>query len=148
VRPRPGEAQPASDRLEHRLHPISAGFAVPIFALAATGIPLAAAGDALDDEIALGVFGGLLIGKVVGILAGARLAVALGLGALPDRVRWADVLPLAILGAIGYTVSLLIARLALSDVAAQERAAAAVLAASVVASALAVVLLRRRSRAH
>jgi NhaA family Na+:H+ antiporter len=147
VRARAGEHQAPSERLEHRLHPVSAGIAIPIFALAATGIPLATAGDALDDKIAIGVFGGLLVGKVVGIFGGARLAVRLGLGALPDRVAWADVLPLAMLGAIGYTVSLLIARLASSDVAAAERSAAAVLAASVLASVLALVLLRRRSRA-
>ncbi len=146
VRPRAGEEHSPSERLEHRLHPFSAGVAVPIFALAATGIPLAAAGDALDDRVAIGVFAGLLVGKVVGIFGGARLAVRLRLGALPENVRWADVLPVAMLGAIGYTVSLLISRLAFSDVAAQERAAAAVLVASVLASLIAVVLLRGRSR--
>lgn len=62
-------------------------------------------------------------------------------------MQWGDVVPVAILGAIGYTVSLLLARLAFTDVAAQERVAAAVLGASVLASILAVVLLRRRSRA-
>jgi NhaA family Na+:H+ antiporter len=56
------------------------------------------------------------------------------------------VVPVAVLGAIGYTVSLLIAQLALPDVGAQERAAAAVLVASIVASLLAVVLLRRQAR--
>lgn len=147
VRPREGEEHAASGRLEHRLHPVSAGIAVPIFALAATGIPLAAAGGAIDDAVAVGVFAGLLAGKVAGIFGGARLAVRLGLGTLPERVTWSDVLPLAMLGAIGYTVSLLIARLAFSDVAAQERSAAAVLAASVIASLAAVVLLRRRRAA-
>ena len=146
VRPRAGEEHSPSERLEHRLHPFSAGVAVPIFALAATGIPLAAAGDALDDRVAIGIFAGLLVGKVVGIFGGARLAVRLRLGTLPENVRWADVLPVAMLGAIGYTVSLLISRLAFSDVAAQERAAAAVLVASVLASLIAVVLLRGRSR--
>ncbi len=146
VRPRAGEEHAAGERFEHRLHPISAGFVVPVFALAATGIPLAAAGDALDDRIAIGVFAGLLLGKVMGIFAGARLAVALRLGTLPDDVGWGDVLPVAVLGGIGYTVSLLIARLAFEDVAAQERSAAAVLAASVIASAAALALLRRRSR--
>ena len=80
----------------------------------------------------------------VGIFGGARLAVRTGIGALPDNVRWADVLPLAMLGAIGYTVSLLIAGLAFDDTAAQERSAAAVLAASAVASVAALLLLRRR----
>ena len=146
VRPRSNERESPSERLEHRLHPVSAGVAVPIFALAAAGIPLAAVGDALKDEIAIGVFAGLLVGKVLGIFGGARAAVRLGLGTLPDDVEWADVLPVAVLGAIGYTVSLLIARLALEGAAAQEAAAASVLIASVIASAIAVVLLRRRSR--
>jgi NhaA family Na+:H+ antiporter len=147
VRRREGEEQAAGEHLEHRLHIASAVFVVPVFALAATGISLSAAGDAFGDEVAIGVFAGLLVGKVVGVFGGARLAVALGLGALPARVTWADVLPVAVLGAIGYTVSLLIAQLAFADVAAQERSAAAVLMASVLASAVAIVLLRRRSRA-
>ena len=144
VRPRAGEEHAAGERLEHRLHPWSVGFAVPVFALAATGIPLAAAGDAFHDAVAPAVFGALLVGKVVGIFGGARLAVRTGIGALPSGVTWADVLPLAMLGAIGYTVSLLIAGLAFDDTGAQERSAAAVLAASAVASVAALLLLRRR----
>jgi len=146
VRSRPGEEEPVGARFEHRLHPVSAGFAVPVFALAAAGIPLAAAGDAVSDSIVIGIFAGLLLGKLIGILGGARLAVALGIGSLPDRVRWGDVVPIAVLGGIGYTVSLLIAGLAFEDVGAQERAAAAVLAASAVASMVSIVLLRRQSR--
>ncbi len=145
VRARADEEHSVGERFEHRLHPMSAGIAVRVFAPAATGIPLAAAGDALDDRIAIGVFAGLLLGKVVGIFGAAQLAVRLGLGTLPERVSWGDVFPVAMLGAIGYTVSLLIARLAL-DVAAQERAAASVLIASVLASAIAVLLLRRRGQ--
>ena len=146
VRPRTGEADPVGERLEHRLHPISAGIAVPVFALAATGIPLAAAGDAVSDSISIGIFAGLLLGKFAGVFGGARLAVALRLGSLPDRVHWPDVVPIAVLSGIGYTVSLLISELAFDSVDAQDRAAAAILVASVVASALSVFLLRRRSR--
>ena len=145
VHRRSGEQESAVERLEHRLHPVSAGFVVPVFALAATGIAVTAVGEATGDAVAIGIFAGLLVGKVVGIYGGARLAVRLGVGALPDRVTWGDVFPVAVLGAIGYTVSLLIARLAFDDVAAQERSAAAVLAASVVASVAAVILLRRRA---
>ena len=145
VRPRHDEDHAPGEQLEHRLHPLSAGVAVPVFALAAAGIPLAAASEAIYDEIAIGVFVGLLVGKVIGIFGGAQLAVRLRVGTLPDRVGWADVLPLAMLGGIGYTVSLLISRLAFTDTAAFERSAASVLAASVLASLVAVVLLRRRS---
>ena len=136
----------AGPRFEHRLHPVSAGLVIPVFALAAAGIPLAAAGDALGDAVAVGIFFGLLVGKVLGIFGGARLAVALRLGALPERVGWADVLPVAMLGGIGYTVALLIAELAFDGGEGTDEAAAAVLAASVVASAIAIVLLRRRAR--
>ena len=146
VRPRAGQEKAPSARLEHRLHPISAGVAVPVFALAAAGISVAAVGDAVDDAIAIGVFAGLIVGKLVGISAGTLLALRLRLGTLPDRVSFADILPLAMLGGIGYTVSLLIARLAFDDPAAAERSAASVLVASVIASVAAVVMLRRRSR--
>jgi NhaA family Na+:H+ antiporter len=146
VRPRTRETASRGEHIEHRLHPISAGIAVPVFALAAAGISISAAGDAIHDSIAIGVFAGLLVGKVLGILGGAKLAVRLGIGSLPEGVTWADVIPIAVLGSIGYTVSLLIARLAFDDVAAQERSAAAVLVAAVLASVIAVVLLRRRSR--
>ena len=141
-----GEEAP-NVRLEHRLHPISAGLAVPAFALAAAGISVGALGDALSDSVAIGVFAGLLAGKLAGITGGALLAIRLRLGTLPERVGLGDVVALAMLGGIGYTVSLLIARLAFDDPAAAERSAAAVLAASVLASLVAVALLRRRSRA-
>jgi Na+:H+ antiporter, NhaA family len=146
VRAREGESTIAGERFERALLPFSAGFAVPVFALAATGISLGAATDAIRDEIALGVFCGLLIGKAVGVYGGARLAVWLRIGSLPTGTTWADALPVAALASIGYTVSLLIARLTLPDPAAQARASAAVLAASLVASLVAVVLLRLARR--
>lgn len=145
VRPRGDEDHSPGVRYEHRLHPVSAGFVVPVFALAAAGIPLAAAGDAVSDAVAYGVFAGLVLGKPIGVFGGAWLAAKSGLGTLPERVGWMDVLPIALLAGIGYTVSLLIARLALSEPSAQESAAAAVLIASVVASLAAAVLLRRRA---
>jgi NhaA family Na+:H+ antiporter len=146
VRPAPGEAEAPGPWLEHRLHPLSAGLVVPLFALAAAGIPLGAIPRAVTDPVAHGVVAGLLVGKAIGILGGAWLAVRMRVGALPDGVGWADVVPLAMLGGIGYTVSLLVTELALPDPATQRHAATAVLAASLTAATLAVFLLRRRSR--
>jgi NhaA family Na+:H+ antiporter len=146
VRPRAGEAVSAAARFAHRLHPWSAGFVVPAFALAAAGLPLAAAGDATTDAVALGVFAGLLAGKFAGVMGGAWLAVRAGVGALPAQLGWGDVAPVAVLAGIGYTVSLLIVRLSLPEGAPQQRAGLAVLAASTAASVLALVLLRSRAR--
>ena len=145
VRTREGEAHSPGSRYEHRLHPLSAGVVVPVFAVAAAGIPLAAAADAVSDPVAIGVVAGLLLGKPLGVFGGAWLAAKAGLGRLPDNVGWKDVLPVALLAGIGYTVSLLIARLALNEPSAQESAAAGVLVASVCASGAAIVLLRRRT---
>lgn len=146
LRPRDGETESPGERYEHSLHPISAGFAVPLFALVAAGIPLAAAGDALTDAVALGVFAGLLAGKFTGVLGGAWLAVRLRLATLPARTGWADVVPVAVLAGIGYTVSLLVVQLSLPGERAQQHAATAVLAASAVASLAALALLRARAR--
>jgi NhaA family Na+:H+ antiporter len=145
---REGEPRSQARRFEHRLHPLSAGVCVPLFALAAAGIPLAAAGDALHDPIAIGVVAGLLLGKPIGILLGAWTSVRLRFGALPESIGWADVVPVAMLGGIGYTVSLLVAQLAFDDAAAQEQSSIAVLVASVVAAGAGIWLLRIRSRAH
>jgi len=108
------------------------------------GITVAALPDALTDPIAQGVFAGLLVGRTAGIFGGTWLAVRLALGRLPDGVGWADVLPVAVLGGIGCTVSLLVTELAFTDPDTRARAAGAVLAASLLASVVAMVLLRRR----
>ncbi len=144
--PRAGEEHAPLERFEHRVHPISAGIAVPAFALAATGISLGALGGAAGEPVVIGVACGLFVGKITGVLGGAWTAAKLGVGALPDRVRWGDIAALSMLCAIGYTVSLLISELALGESELQERVAGSVLIVSFVAGGLAVAVLRRRSR--
>jgi NhaA family Na+:H+ antiporter len=144
VRPRAGEPASAGSRYEHRLHSLSAGVIVPVFALAAAGIPLTAAADVPGDAVAIGVVAGLLIGKPLGVLGGAWVARRAKLGRLPDGVGRSEVAAVALLAGIGYTVSLLIARLALEGADAQEKAAAGVLIGSALAALAAVALLRRK----
>ncbi|CAL99685.1 sodium/proton antiporter (NhaA family) [Saccharopolyspora erythraea NRRL 2338] len=139
-------ASPAM-RLEHRLQPWSAGLIVPVFALFAAGVPVD--GEALvamtHDRVAIAVVVGLVVGKLVGIFGSSYLAVKIGIGAKPRGLRWRDLSALAMLGGVGFTVSLLIAELSLEGAAA-ERAKAAVLIASALASLLAAVMLLRRGR--
>jgi NhaA family Na+:H+ antiporter len=149
VRKDPREKHSPAVRLEHRLQPYSAGFAVPVFALFAAGVPVGAdaLGALFSDRIALGVMAGLVFGKVVGIVGAAALAVWLGAAVWPSGAGPRDIVAVGMLGGVGFTVSLLIADLALDGPAA-EQAKAAVLLASLTASLLAAVLLVRRSRVH
>jgi NhaA family Na+:H+ antiporter len=149
VRADQGEQEAPALRLEHRLQPWSAAVAVPLFALFAAGIQIS--GDSLGavftTALPLAVMIGLVCGKVVGIFGASVLAVKFKIADKPTGVGWRDIGALSLLGGVGFTVSLLIADLAL-DGEASEQAKTAVLIASAVASLGAAALLLRRSRAH
>ncbi|WP_406639376.1 Na+/H+ antiporter NhaA [Amycolatopsis sp. WGS_07] len=149
VREDEGEEESPAVRLEHRLQPWSAAVAVPLFALFAAGISVNA--DALSTvfttALPLAVLFGLVVGKFVGIFGASLLAVKLHVAEKPSGMSWRDVAALSVLGGVGFTVSLLIAELALPAEAA-EVAKAAVLIASAIASLAAALLLLRRSRVH
>jgi NhaA family Na+:H+ antiporter len=149
VREDPGEDESPCLRLEHRLQPWSAGLAVPVFAFFAAGIPISAnvLGELFTDRLALAVLGGLVVGKLVGIAGSALLAVRLGVARLPDDLGRRDLVAVAMLGGVGFTVSLLITDLSL-DGEDMALAKGAVLVASLVASVLAAVLLLRRNKAR
>lgn len=138
----PGEVASPSMRLEHRLQPWSAGLVVPLFALFAAGVPVngEALAEMFTDRVAISVIVGLVVGKLIGIFGTSYVATKLRVGSPPPGVTWPDMSTLAMLGGIGFTVSLLIADLALTGEAA-ERAKAAVLIASAIASVVAVGLL-------
>jgi Na+:H+ antiporter, NhaA family len=103
-------------RIETLLHPWTTGLVVPLFALANAGVELSA--DALrgaaTERVALGIVTGLVVGKFVGILGASWLAVRLGVAVLPSRLRWRDIVGGALVGGIGFTVSLFMADLAFS----------------------------------
>ncbi len=146
VRPDPGEDRSPAEALEHRLTPFSAGLAVPFFALTSAGVEMHP-GSLAGDPVALGVLLGLVVGKPVGVLAGAAVVVRLTRAELGSDLTWRDLAGAAVLAGVGFTVALLVAELSFPE--AQAAAAkTAVLAASVVSALLAAVVLRRRRRAH
>lgn len=149
VRTDPGEDYGPAERLAHRLQPWSAGLCVPIFALFASGVPIGAEmlGNVFTDPVGLAIVLGLLVGKTVGIFGSTWVAIRFRVATKPTGLQWGDVLALAVLGAIGFTVSLLITELSLTGEAA-EIAKAAVLVTSLIASLLGSALLLRRGRAH
>ena len=148
VRLDPGEEHSPAERLEHKFRPLSAGFAVPVFALLAAGVPVdpTSLAGAMDDPASVAVVAGLVLGKFVGVLGGTWVTARLTRAELSPDLGWADVAAVALLAGIGFTVSLLISDLAFSD---QQRVAdvkTAVLVGSVTCAVLAAVLLRVRQR--
>ncbi len=143
------ESIPIAERVQDLLHPWTSFVIVPLFALANAGVPLSASalGDAATSAVTLGVAGGLVLGKLVGITGAIALAVRLGWGRLPETVRMVHVVGMAGLAGIGFTVSIFVAGLAFDDARVVDDAKLGVLAASVVAAAVGgAVLLRTEPR--
>lgn len=125
-----------AERLEHRLHPLSSFVIVPLFALANAGVRLdvGSLSEPAPRAVALGVVVGLVIGKTVGISAATAIAVKTRIGRLPDGVGAGEVIGMAMVAGIGFTVSLFVTELAFDDPAIRDAAKTAVLVASVVAA--------------
>ncbi|MBC12369.1 MAG: Na+/H+ antiporter NhaA [Rhodothermaceae bacterium] len=129
-------------RLEHGLHGLVAFFIMPVFALANAGVALGAGAAALvTDTVALGVMLGLVVGKPLGVMALAYLAVKTGLAALPSGVTWRHVMGVSFLTGIGFTMSIFIANLAFGAGPLLDSAKVGILAASVVSGVLGAVVL-------
>ena len=141
-----------AEHFEHRFRPLSAGFAVPVFAFFAAGVTvggLSGLTDALSDPVAVGIVVGLFVGKFVGVLGATYLVARFTRAALDDDLRWRDVAGLSLLAGIGFTVSLLIGELAYGDSSLRdEHVKVGVLTGSLVAAVVASVVLRSRNRTY
>lgn len=141
-----------AEYFEHRIRPLSAGVAVPLFAFCAAGVTvggLDGLASALTDPIAIGIIVALVVGKAVGIFGTTYLVSRFTRASLDSGLAWLDVLGVALLAGIGFTVSLLIGDLAFgAGTERDDHVKIGVLVASVLAAALAAVVLRARNRAY
>lgn len=146
----PGEELSVAERWEHRWRPVSAGFAVPVFAFFAAGVALdpASIATAAGDPVAQGIALGLVVGKPVGIVLATFLMARLMRTSLGSGLRWLDIVAAGFVAGIGFTVSLLISELAFGGGEETEVARAAILLASTTAAALGAALLTLRGRWH
>ena len=139
-----------AEELEHRFRPLSAGIAVPVFAFFSAGVAFGGAeglASALLDPVAIGIIAALVLGKPIGIVGTTWLVTKVTRASLHDTVKWIDLLGVAVLAGIGFTVSLLVAELSFGTGSVHnDDAKVAILLASVLASALASSILIARNR--
>lgn len=122
-------------RVEHALQRVVPFVIIPIFGFANAGLAFAGVGvRELIAPLTLGVAGGLLMGKLIGVFGVAVLAVKLGVAHLPAGASWVQMFGIAILCGIGFTMSLFISALAFASHAVlQDEVKVGILAASLIA---------------
>ena len=126
-----------NERLQTAFAPYVSYFVLPVFALANAGVQLDMAGlsAAVSSPLTWGVIAGLVLGKFVGITAATAAVRATGMGLLAPGLTLRRVAGGAALSGIGFTISLFIVDIAISDPLKQDEARIGVLAASVLAFA-------------
>lgn len=147
VRTDDAEDRSPAEHIEHLLLPWSAGLAVPFFALMSAGVVIGGGRELVADPVVIGVVLGLVLGKPIGVFGGSWLLTRLTRAEFDEDVAWTDVLGVAVLAGIGFTVSLLVSDLSFTG-AEREAAKTAVLAASAVAASIGAGILIWRNRVH
>lgn len=137
---------------EHRFRPISAGFAVPVFAFFSAGVAIGGVDgfvSALSDPVLIGIVLGLFIGKPVGITIATWIVTRIRRVNLDPSLSWIDIFGVGLLAGIGFTVSLLVAELSFASGGEHyDHAKVAILTASVLAAVLASIVLGIRNRRY
>jgi len=104
-------------RLMHALHPWVAFLILPFFAMGNTGLTFHGMvfSEMASNTVILGIVFGLVFGKPLGVILFSYLSVKTGIASLPQEVRWSHIFGGAMLGGIGFTMSLFLADLSFSD---------------------------------
>ena len=133
---------PPLQRLEHRISTPVNFVILPIFAFVNAQVRLVGVdlGALVVDPVAVGTYLGMLLGKPIGIFGMTFLMVKTGLAQLPEGVQWKHIAGIGILGGIGFTMSILIAGLAFTEIPAELLASkTAILAGSVSAAIIGLI---------
>ena len=136
------------ERLERLVHPWTSYVILPVFALANAGLHFSGVklGDVITSDVTVGIMGGLLIGKVVGITLFPWAASKFGIVELPLYVSWRSVIGAGFLAGIGFTVAIFISGLAFTDPELILSAQFGIMCASALAGLMGYSVLRFVSR--
>lgn len=136
------------EKLEHSLHIPVSFIIMPIFAFANTNIHInPEIFSTLINPLSLGIFGGLVIGKVIGINLLSYIAIKLKISSLPENSQWSQIIGVGFLAGIGFTMSIFISLLSFpNEIDIQDEAKISILLASLVSGALGYSILYLTSK--
>jgi len=136
------KAQTPLQKLEHALHPVTAFFILPVFALSNAGVHIdGSVFEMLLHPISLGIIAGLVLGKFLGISLLSHLTVWLKIATLPEGVTWNQIYGVAFLAGIGFTMSMFISDLAFKEEEFKQIAKVGIMAASFISATIGMVWL-------
>lgn len=137
-----GSERSPSYKLQHVLHKPVAFVILPLFALANTALTISAHWyQVLLTSNSLGIIAGLLVGKPLGIVSFAYLAVASGLSRLAKGVKVKHMIGIGLLGGIGFTMSIFISLLAFDNADAVAQSKIAIMIGSLISGTLGYIVL-------
>lgn len=135
------EAAPPLQYLEHRLHGWVSYFVMPLFALANAGVVFNFS-EGVNLALSLNIAISLIVGNFIGIFSFSYLSIKLKLAKLPENVAMKQLAAIAILGGLGFTMSLFINSLAYTDATLILSAKTGILAGSLIAGTLGYLVLK------
>lgn len=136
-------------RLEHKLHNSVYFVIMPLFAFSNAGVVFEPQiiSDAFSSTLAWGTILGLFFGKQIGIFGSTWLMTKIKFSPLADnRETWKVVYGLALLGGIGFTMSLFIANLSFTEVLLLDYSKVGILSGSIISGCLGYFVLSRRPK--
>lgn len=138
------KVQSPLQRIEHGLHGWVSFFIMPVFAFANAGVTIEGnLLESLSRPLSINIAAGLFVGKLIGIFSFAYVTAKLFRTQLPEGVRWAHFVGAALLGGIGFTMSLFITGLAYEDASLIADAKIGILTGSLISGLLGYLYLRR-----
>jgi NhaA family Na+:H+ antiporter len=133
-----------ADKLLRSVEPVSSYIVLPIFALANAGVVISTQVFEGNWQFMSAIILGLVVGKPLGIFAGAWLASAFKIADKPSSYSWRQLIGAGAISGIGFTMSIFIASLAFRE-ADFPAAKIAIFIASFAAAVLGAAILWRQN---
>lgn len=129
--------------LEHKLHRFVTYVIIPLFALANAGVIIESPDiNILRHPLTSNIGYSLVIGKAVGIFVFSWIAIKLKLALMPENIKWIHIFGVAVLGGMGFTMSIFITNLAFDIPELLNLSKLGIIAASFVSAILGFLILR------